>query len=74
MDSTNLELLKEITSTAAWNAVLGEIERRIAVEAEGLRFCTRDELVRIQERIKALEELKTLPESTVSREEGQASQ
>ena len=71
MDS--LEIWKELRTTQGWAAIEGEIDYRVRSTMEELTICGSNDLLRLQERIKALNELKTMPEQVVHREEGQAS-
>ena len=73
-EDRELELWKEITTTEVWGVIVKEIDRRIRNSMESLTVCGPQDLIRIQASIKAYNELKTMPESVVSREEGQASQ
>ena len=58
-------------STEGWQVVLDEVNRRIRAEMESLTMCPPGELISIQERIKALNELKRMPEDVIRREQGQ---
>lgn len=64
-----LEQAREISSSSIWQWVEFEINYRIKAYEKELRYVKSDKLVKIQERIQALEELKDLPSSVVEREE-----
>ena len=70
----NIEIWKNIRHTEGWNAIEQELDKRIRTEMEALTMCGPSDLIPIQERIKALNELKRMPEQVIRREEGQVSQ
>jgi len=69
--SVNIELWREAKSTLLWDAVIKELDRRIANALDSLKSVSSDDLQKTQVRITVLEEMKRLPESVVQREEGQ---
>ena len=70
-DKFDLELWRSIPQTQVWEQIVFEIDRRIRNEMESLTMCAPQDLTKIQERIRALNELKQMPEQVVNREEGQ---
>jgi len=70
-DDRSLEMWKGIKLTENWKLIEFEINRRINTEMEQLTMCAPDKLTPIQARIRALNELKRMPEDVIRREKGQ---
>ena len=64
-----LEQAREIKNSAIWKWVCFELDFRIKAQEQTLRYVSAENLVRAQEKIQVLEELKKLPESVVERED-----
>ena len=64
-----IEQAKELGQLELWHAYQGEIDRLIDFEAKKLRNCTPDQLVMFQERIRAYEAAKAIPQNVIDREE-----
>jgi hypothetical protein len=65
----NIEKAKEIHSSELWTHIVDEIEYRIHCELQLLKTAPLDKVPFIQQKIQVLEQLKTLPQSVVEREE-----
>ena len=59
----------EIKGSMHWGWVCGEIDNRISNVLIDLKTCEKEDLDRLQEKIKMLEQLKTLPEDVMEREQ-----
>ena len=70
-DDRSLETWKNIHNTEGWQVIEDEVDRRIRTEMESLTMCAPESLISIQERIKALNELKRMPDDVIRREKGQ---
>ena len=64
---------KSTRNSEAWAWVVNELDHRIAASMSNLMNCESSGLVRLQQRIKLLEEMKQLPDSVIQREEVSAS-
>jgi len=70
-DDRSLELWRGMKLTENWKTLEDEIDRRIKTDMESLTMCSPSDLISIQERVKALNELKRMPDDVVRREKGQ---
>jgi len=67
-DEKEIEIWKEIRTTQGWELIEKEIDQRVRNSMEELVMCNPTDVIRIQERVKALNELKTMPEQVIRRE------
>lgn len=63
-----IENIKILNSSTGWKDLQVEIDRMIEGEVVKLKIAQPEAIVRIQEKIRALEGLKHLPEDIVARE------
>jgi hypothetical protein len=66
MDTERAKILKQ---SPDWNAVCKELDLWIQTEVNKLRNCRPEDLNNIQVRINLLEEVKSLPQIVIDREE-----
>ena len=59
----------EIQTSPSWVALVGEMNKIITMSSEQLIDATGDDIIRIQERIKAMRQCIRLPELIAEREE-----
>lgn len=64
-----VEKAKEIRSSQNWAEVCKELDLRINNLMQQLKICAKDQLEKIQDKIKAYEEVKRLPTDVIEREE-----
>ena len=65
----SLEEARELKQTVQWTRVINELDHRIYLQLQKLRHADHGELRDIQQTIQLIEEIKSLPEDVISREE-----
>jgi len=60
---------KELKQLDCWKALCKEIDKIVVYESEKLLSCSAEELLKIQERVRAVQELVRLPQNIIDREE-----
>jgi hypothetical protein len=65
----NLDIFRRLNESGDWKEVCVELDARVIASEKKLRDCRPEELVILQERIRAFEELKLLPSQVLDREE-----
>jgi len=65
----DIEQAKAIRSSSNWEQIRKELDSWINAEMQKMRFCSPDDLIRIQTTIEAFEKVKNLPTVVIEREE-----
>ncbi len=65
----DIETAKRIRHGIDWPEILKELDLMVEADLARLKTCGPDKLESIQERIKTIEEIKSLPQNVIDREE-----
>jgi hypothetical protein len=65
----NIEKAKAIKMSSDWEEVRKELDVWIDSSMKRMKDCAPDELVKLQAKIRAYEEVKNLPDAVIDREE-----
>ena len=65
----HIEQARELLQTKLWTEFCVEIDKRIVADTGRLLECRTDEVVKLQEKVKAYQAIKRIPQDVIDREE-----